>query len=319
MSLVKRVGLANPARQEQTAQALAKIETAGIRYIRVAFPDLLGILRGRTVQADRLSHIFDEGLSFGCRLLLCDLIGDVHPSVQLGETYDFGNFYLLPDPATLVSLPWSPGAGLVLADPYLPNGQPAVSTRLALKQAIDQAAGFDLDLLVGFEVETSIYPLGDSPPLSERRHLFTTLGQGLAAPLLTPLWDTLSEMGIGLEGYANEFAAGEIEFNLAPRPALQSADEFVLLKLAAREMLHAAGYGLTFMAMFDNEHQGMTSGLHIHQAGLNTAGQNIFDDPQAEGGLSTTARHYLGGQLSGFKQNFPYPTPSCLSQCQNSR
>ncbi len=310
MSLVERVGLASPARREQVAQTLARMEQNAIRYVRVAFPDLLGVLRGRTVRVERLNAMFEEGLSFGCRLLLCDLIGDVHASVQLGEIYDFGNFYLLPDPITFVPLPWSPGAGLILADPYLPTGEPAVSSRLALQRAIAQAATFDLKLLVGFEIEASIYPIADVPPFSERRHLFTTLGQGLAAPLLNPLWDALSRMGLELDAYTNEFAAGEIEFNLAPRPALAAVDQFVLVKLAAQEILRAAGYGITFMAMFDNEHGGMTSGLHIHQAALNGTGQNIFYDPAAEDGLSTTARHYLGGQLRHACQVAVLSTPT---------
>jgi glutamine synthetase len=310
MSLVERAGLAGPTRREQTTHCLARIEASGIRYVRMAFPDLLGVLRGRAVQVERLKAMFEEGMSFGCRLLLCDLTGDVHPSVQLGETYDFGNFYLLPDPTTFVPLPWSPGAGLILADPYLPGGEPAVSSRLLLQRAIAQAAALDLKLLVGFEIEATIYPIGDVPPFSERRHLFTTLGQGLAAPLLNPLWDALSQMGLELDAYANEFAAGEIEFNLAPRLALAAVDQFALVKLAAQEMFKTAGYGITFMAMFDNEHGGMTSGLHIHQAALNGTGQNIFYDPAAEDGLSILARHYLGGQLRHACQVAVLSTPT---------
>ena len=36
MSLVERVGLNGPIRREQTAQALSKIETEGMRYVRMA-------------------------------------------------------------------------------------------------------------------------------------------------------------------------------------------------------------------------------------------------------------------------------------------
>ncbi len=310
MSLVERVGLNGSVRREQTAQALSRIEKEGMRYVRVAFPDLLGVLRGRMVRADRLKPMFDDGMSFGCRLLLCDLIGDVHPSVQLGETYDYGNFYLLPDPATLISLPWVPGTALILADPYLPNGQPAISSRLVLKRAIEFAAQVNLKLIIGIEAETSIFSLSDASEISERRHLFTSLGQGLVAPVLRPLWDTLAQMSIGLDAFANEFAAGEIELNLSPRPALQAADEFVLLKLTAREMLRTAGYDITFMAMFDSQHQGMTSGLHLHQSGINAEGRSVFFDPETEHGLSQTLLHYLGGQLSQARHLAAFSTPT---------
>jgi glutamine synthetase len=199
---------------------------------------------------------------------------------------------------------------LILADPYLPDGQPAVSSRLLLKRAVERAAQVGLHLMVGLEVEASIYEIDEVPPLGERRHLFTTLGQGLAAPVFLPLWDRLNQIGLGLEAYANEFAAGEFEFNLSPKAALQAADQFLLLKLAAREILNAAGYGITFMAMVNNDHEGMTSGLHIHQAGLNAAGQNCFAEPQAKYGLSQTLLHYLGGQLTHARQVAVLSTPT---------
>lgn len=310
MTLVQQAGLDLADRREQSAQLLARIETDKIRYVRVAFPDLIGVLRGRIVQAAQLERMFQEGLSFGSRLLLTDLIGDVHPSVQMGEPYDFGNFFLLPDPATFVSLPWSSGTALILADPYLPNGEPAISSRLALKRVIEYATQNKLHLNVGLEVESSIFPSNDAPPISERRHLFTTLGQGMAAPVLIPLWDMLDEMGIGLNGYVNEFAPGEIEFNLAPRQVLQAADEFILMKLAAREILRSVGYDITFMAMFDNKREGMTSGLHVHQAGFDAAGKNIFNDPQAEWSVSETLLFYIGGQLTEARQLAVLSTPT---------
>ena len=309
-SLAERTGLDSSTRREQVKQLLSRLETEEIRYVRLAFPDLMGVLRGRMVKADRLVSILETGLSLGCRLLLTDLMGNVHPSVRLGETYDYGNFYLLPDPATFTPLPWSPGAGLILADPYLPDGQPAISSRLLLKRAVEWATQVGLQLMVGLEVEASLYPLGEVPPLGERRHLFTTLGQGLAAPVLLPVWDRLNQMELGLEAYANEFAAGEFEFNLSPKAALQAADQFLLLKLALREMLHAAGYGITFMAMVDNDHEGMTSGLHLHQAGQDAAGNNCFANPQAEYGLSQTLLHYLGGQLTHARQVAVLSTPT---------
>jgi glutamine synthetase len=54
----------------------------------------------------------------------------------------------------------------------------------------------------------------------------------------------------------------------------------------------------------------MTSGLHIHQAGLDAAGQNCFANPQAEDGLSQTLRHYLAGQLTHARQVAVLSTPT---------
>jgi glutamine synthetase len=167
-----------------------------------------------------------------------------------------------------------------------------------------------LNLMMGLEVECIVFPLGNSPWLSDRREAFMSWVQGLAAPLLTPVWDALRALGVGLDGYENELSAGQIEFNLDPEPPLAAADALILVKLAAQEMLHAAGYGVTFMAKFDNEPETTTSGLHVHQSAFNQQGENIFYDPAATCGLSQLLLHYMGGQLTHAKQLAALTTPT---------
>ena len=297
-TLAERVGLNTPHRREAIAAVLASIKRNCIRYVRLAHPDLMGVLRGRMIAADMLAPVFETGHSFGCRLLLTDLDGDVHPSVQLGDTYDFGNFFLLPDPDTFVQLPWSPETAILLADPYMPDGRPAVSSRLALKQAAQAARGHGIELHMGLELEGTLFNGDKQAMATKKQHLFTTLGQGLAADWLHPIWDALERMGIKLAAFSNEFSAGQIEFNLAPEPALQAADSLVLMKLAVRELMRSTGYQITFMARTSNAPDLLPNGLHVHQACGGQAGQNFFYNPAADHGLSDTLLRYIGGQLA---------------------
>jgi glutamine synthetase len=297
-TLAERVGLNTPQRHEAIAAILASIKRNGIRYIRLAHPDLMGVLRGRMIAADMLPPLFESGHSFGCRLLLTDLGGDVHPSVQLGDIYDFGNFYLLPDPATFVQLPWSPETAILLADPYLPDGRPAVSSRLALKTAAEAALAGGLELHMGMELEGTLFTDDEQVMATKKQHLFTAVGQGLAAGWLHPVWDALDRMGIKLAAFSNEFSAGQIEFNLAPQPALQAADGLVLMKLAVRELMQSTGYQITFMARVNNAPDTLPNGLHVHQACVGQAGRNCFYDAAAPDGLSKTLLNFIGGQLA---------------------
>jgi len=310
MSLVERLEMDTPARQSQVGEALARIKECNIRYLRVACPDLMGVLRGKTVGTNHLESVFTEGCNFGARILLTDLTENLHSSVRLGDIYDYGNCYLLPDPSTLVTLPWCPGHAMVFADPYLPDGTPGVSSRLALKRAIANAAEVDLYLVVGLELETFIFHLENQPNISEEWHFFSTLGQGLAAPLLTPLLDAVGEVGIKLQTYENEHGTGQIEFNLAFSPTLEAIDQSILFKLAAQEILHTAGYGITCMAKLHNHPGAVTSGLHVHQSAFNNLGQSVFYDSEKEHGLSQIFLHFIGGQLNGARQIAALSTPT---------
>jgi glutamine synthetase len=310
MLLIEQLGLDTSARREQAREALARIQQSVIRYLRVVCPDLMGVLRGKTVGTNQMEKVFADGCNFGARILLTDLTEHVHPSVHLGDRYDFGNCYLLPDPGTFVILPWCPAHALVLADPYLPDGTPAVSSRLALKQAIAGAAAIGLHVVVGMEMETFIYPLDNQPQISETQHFFSAVGQGLAAPLLRPILDSVYELGIKLQTCEHEHGQGQIEFNLAPNPALEAADQMMIFKLAAREILHPMGYGITWMAKLHNGPEAMTSGLHVHLSGLDANGQTVFYDPEKDKGLASRFLDFIGGQLAGARQIAALSTPT---------
>jgi glutamine synthetase len=310
LSLAEQVGLDTPVRREQVAAAFAQMEEHSVRYLRVACPDLMGVPRGKTVGTNQLERVFSHGCNFGARILLTDLREGLHSSVQLGEVYDYGNCYLLPDPASFFLLPWCPEHAVVLADPYLPNGLPAVSSRFALERAIDEASRIGLHVVVGAEIETYIYPLDDAPNISSVEHFYATLGQGLASTVLSPLLQAIEAVGIRLQTFENEHGVGQIEFNLGARPALEAIDQATFFRLAAKEILHASGYGITFMAKLHNGPDGMTSGLHIHQSGFDEHGESVFYDPEAPFGLSETFLWFLGGQLAAAPQIAALSTPT---------
>lgn len=297
MSLVQQAGLNTTERQAQVEQVLTRVAAEKVRYVQIAHPDLLGVLRGRTFSVDRLPDIFQEGVSFGARLLFCDVKGNVNTHTSLDDRYVYGNIFLLPDPGTFTVTPWLPDMSILLADPYLPTGEPAISTRLALQRATKRALAAGIHLQIGLEVECTITPHGNAPPLSPPYHLFSLPGQHHIAATVLPVWETLAQMGLGLDSYADEFGPNQIELNLTPATPLHAADTLVLLKLAARAILGHLGYDITFLAQVANNAKATTNGLHIHQSAYDAKGRNLFEDPDHTMGIAPSMRHYIGGQL----------------------
>lgn len=106
---------------------------------------------------------------------------------------------------------------------------------------------------------------------------------------------TLEEVGIPVELHHHEVgAAGQCEIDIRFDELVPMADKIQKYKYVVKGV--AANYGLaaTFMPkpLFGDN----GSGMHVHQS-LWKNGENIFYSDTGYGGLSDTARYYIGGLL----------------------
>lgn len=102
--------------------------------------------------------------------------------------------------------------------------------------------------------------------------------------------------GIPIENTKGEADAGQHEVNYKYSNALDTADNHVIVKQGVKEMAHAAGKSVTFMAKYDHRKAGSSS--HIHQSLWSLDGKASFADHDDEHGMSTVMRHFLAGQLA---------------------
>ncbi|MGN0240953.1 MAG: glutamine synthetase beta-grasp domain-containing protein, partial [Candidatus Weimeria sp.] len=77
-------------------EALEYVEENDVRFVRLAFSDMLGNLKNISIQPDVLAQAFDSGVAFDAFRIL----GYDDP--------DYRDLYLVPDPSTLSVLPWRP-------------------------------------------------------------------------------------------------------------------------------------------------------------------------------------------------------------------
>ena len=168
MTLAARCGVASAERDLACAALLARLREQGFEQVRVAWADLHGTLRGKTLvcgsDAAALAEALHEGVGMVSTMMLKDTSDrtafKVFEPGALAALAGFGaanNTLLLLDPATFAALPWAPPTAWLRADPYWPDGSPVLADpRGVLRRALAalQAAGFGLRC--GLEVEFHI-------------------------------------------------------------------------------------------------------------------------------------------------------------------
>jgi glutamine synthetase len=100
----------------------------------------------------------------------------------------------------------------------------------------------------------------------------------------------LAGLGVPVEGWHDEAAPGQFEFNLDPADPLTAADWVVRVKQVVREVAAEQGHIATFMAKASDEYG---NGLHVHHS-LALDGVPVFHAPDTAS-YSDTARHWIGG------------------------
>ena len=110
------------------AQDLAQIaKTKGIKYFLISFVDLFGVLRAKLVPARAIKGMQKNGAGFAGFAAWLDL--------SPADSDMFG----VPDPESLIQLPWNPEIGWLAADLWMKGKEIEASPRVALKKQIAKA------------------------------------------------------------------------------------------------------------------------------------------------------------------------------------
>jgi glutamate---methylamine ligase len=261
----------------------------GIRYFLISFVDLFGVLRAKLVPAEAIGQMQRDGAAFAGFSTYLDL------------TPADPDMFAIPDPASLIQLPWKPEIGWLAADLHL-NGEPiehAPRHVLKCQLAAAEAAGYRLK--TGVEAEffllgpdgRSVADEGDrqAKPCYDQRALLRHY------ELIRAISDAM--LGLGWRPYQSdhEDANGQFEMNWTYDDALVTADRHVFFKFMVKELAQQHGLRATFMPKPFMHLTG--NGCHAHVSLWDRAGEtNLFHDPAGELGLSALAYHFLGGILA---------------------
>jgi glutamine synthetase len=102
--------------------------------------------------------------------------------------------------------------------------------------------------------------------------------------------------GVPVEFSKGEWGCGQEEINLRYAEALEMADRHTLYKHGVKEIAHAQGVSVTFMAKYDMAAAG--SSFHLHSSLWDPAGKRALFPEKGKRYGSALFGHWLGGQLA---------------------
>jgi glutamine synthetase len=283
----------------RTAVVIDRLREQGVDVVRVSYPDMIGVDRGRDVLIDQLGAAAEHGLSFCRAIYHTSPRGDVVP-VQGGLEAGLPDITVYPDLATVTPLPWEPNAAWCLGDACTPDGEPAPeSPRTVARAVAARLAGAGHRLVCGPELEFFVCERG--PDGTWRRYadepgnVYVVGRKGDPQGLLLDMLRGLRDAQLQVTAANHEFSPGQFEINLGHSDLLDAADRAFRLKSAVQEIARQRGLLATFMAKPFNDEGG--SGFHVHVSLADESGRNVTGDTEGSDGLSAVARHALAGLL----------------------
>ncbi|MFP4199713.1 MAG: type I glutamate--ammonia ligase [Halanaerobium sp.] len=282
-------------------------EEKNVKFIRMQFTDILGIVKNVAITAKQLEDALDNKIMFDGSSI------DGFTRIQESD------MYLSPDYDTFTIFPWRPEDGGTVArlicDVCTPDGKPfSGGPRNVLKNALKEAEEMGYDMNVGPEPEFFLFQLDENGEATTKTHDnggYFDLGpidKGINARRNIVL--ALEEMGFEVEASHHEVAPGQHEIDFKYAPALKTADNIATFKFVTKSIAHQHGLHATFMPKPIFGENG--SGMHVHQS-LYKDGENAFYDEDDRLGLSKTAYHYIGGLLKHARAIAAITNPSVNS------
>ena len=269
---------------------LRTVEERGVKFIRLWFVDVLGLLKSFSIPVSELESALEEGVG---------LDGSALEGASRLREHDV---IAHPDPRTFQVLPWRPDSivSRMFCDVRQPDGEPfGGDSRLVLRRVLEQAAALGYTMQVGCELEFFLFEAlgsnGAEPATLDDGAYFDLTPQDVGSDFRRRTIDYLEQMGIPVKASHHEVAPSQHEIQLAHTDALSMADAVTTFRIAVKEAAHELGAYATFMPKPLEAHPG--SGMHLHIS-LFEGDRNAFHAPDAEQPLSPAGRAFLAGVLA---------------------
>ena len=257
-----------------------------IKYFLISFVDLFGVLRSKLVPAHAIKEMQETGAGFAGFAAWLDM------------TPADSDMFGIPDPESLIQLPWNKEVGWLASDLWM-NGKPVdASPRVMLKKQIKKLSKQGLTMKSGVECEYFlISPDGNSiadPRDTQSKPCYDQSALMRRYDLIKEICDCMIEMGWGPYQNDHEDANGQFEMNWDYSDCLKTADRHTFFKYMVKTIAEKHGLRATFMPKpFEN----LTgNGCHAHIS-VWDGKKNKFLDKSNELGLTKMAYNFLGGVI----------------------
>ncbi|MCZ6731064.1 MAG: glutamine synthetase [Gammaproteobacteria bacterium] len=287
--------------KSKIAEAKAKLEEAGVKYILSCWIDLLGVPKTKPVPISDFALLcLGKGPQFAVHSIsFVPELGPAH-SDQIS----------LPDLDTLVVCPWDRSCAWMFADLWWEDKPYNLCPRHALKRTIHNAANAGYTIHAGVEPEFIAMRWENGRPVKAMDN-DPLPGQGVrprrqafgydvefsidSMGFLGELIDILEGLGWNLHDVVAEGAYSQFELDFHYTDVLAMADRLVFLRVLLKEVAKKHGKFITFMPKPTTGD--WRSGAHMNTSmqSVDKPGVNIFED--GKGGWADPAYHAVGGLL----------------------
>ena len=275
-------------------QATAFFAQHNIRYVLAQFVDIHGSAKAKAVPVEHLDMVLNDGAGFAGFALWGFGMGPEGP-----------DYMAVGDLATLQAIPWMPGYARLICNGVVNKKPYGYCSRVALQAQVARLAERGLTLFTGIEPEFMLLSRRADGTLRAadvtddlEKPCYDYKGLSRTREALDDMVSSLRAVGIDVYQIDHEDGNGQFEINFTYADAMQSADNFIFVKMAASEIAHKHGMIATFMPKPFSNRTG--SGAHFHVSMGSAAQKNAFHDPGDPSGmgLSTLAYQFLAGVLA---------------------
>ncbi len=272
------------------ADIIRMVEEENVKFIRLQFSDIFGMLKNVAVTASQIKKVLDNQIMIDG--------SSIEGFVRINES----DQYLWPDLDTFCVMPWRPMNGKVarmICSVHNPDGSPFVGDpRNVLKRATKEAADLGYTFNVGPECEFFLFETDEKGAATVRPHdaagYFDMSPMDHGETVRRDVCLALESMGFEIEASHHEVAVGQHEIDFKYADAITAADRIETLKLTVKTYASKNGLHATFMPKPIAGING--SGMHINMS-LFKDGKNAFYDPADPLGLSSTAYSFIAGLM----------------------
>ena len=262
----------------------------GVKYFMISYTDLFGGQRAKLVPASAIAGMVDDGAGFAGFATHLDMT-PAHPDMLA-----------VPDPETVIQLPWKPEVAWVAANCIMEDEEVAQAPRNVLRRLISEAATEGLRVKTGVEAEFFLLTpdgsqISDSADTAAKP-CYDQQAVMRRYDVIAEVCDYMLDLGWGPYQNDHEDANGQFEMNWDFDDALVTADRHSFFKFMVKSVAEKHGLRATFMP---KPIEGLTgNGCHAHISVWDTAGKtNVFAGNAGgqigEVGLSEKGGHFLGG------------------------
>ncbi|MCK4503976.1 MAG: type I glutamate--ammonia ligase [Candidatus Aegiribacteria sp.] len=270
---------------------LSECEKHNVHFLRLQFTDIDGIIKNVEVPESQFGKALDGQVMFD------------GSSIEGFTRIEESDMVLIPDLETFGVFPWRTEHGKVgrlICDVADPDGNPFPGCpRTLLKNQIQLAREMGYRVMAGPEAEFFLFQMDASGnPVTkthDRGSYFDLSPVDRGEEARRDIALVLESMGYEVEAAHHEVAPGQHEIDFRYTDAVKTADNIVTFRFVVKKVALSHGLHATFMPKPLSDVNG--SGMHMNMSLFTLSGDNAFDDPKGEDGLSSSARGFIAGLL----------------------